>query len=99
MQRRGTAAALLVCAILVRATPPAAEAPQAGKPPARGEADFVDLAPNGAVAAPFRWRARVDGAPRPVDVLVLIDDDYFQEFPGGMPPLGGFAGAEALPAG
>ena len=43
--------------------------------------------------------ARVDGAPRPVDVLVLIDDNYFQEFPGGMPPLGGFAGAEALPAG
>jgi len=96
MSRRWVASAL-VGAILVRAAP-AREA----ETWARGEVDFVDLA-GGTVVSPFRWRARLYGAPRAapaqVDVMVLIDDNYFQEFPGGLPPLGGFSGAEMLPAG
>jgi len=96
MQRRGVASAL-VGAILVRAAPSL----EAETWPL-GEVDFVDLA-GGTVVSPFRWRARLHGAPRaalaPVDVMVLINDKYFQEFPGGLPPLGGFSGAEMLPAG
>jgi hypothetical protein len=92
IQRRGVASAL-VGAILVRAA-----GARESETWARGEVDFVDLA-GGTVVSPFRWHARLHGAPAPVDAMVLINDNYFQEFPGGLPPLGGFSGAEMLPAG
>lgn len=98
MQRLGFTVAI-AGAILVRAEPQREAEKWAGDALARGEVDFVDLAGN-TVVSPFRWRARLPrAAPVPVDAMVLIDDNYFQEFPGVLPPLGGFSGAEILPAG
>jgi len=57
-----------------------------------GQVDFVDL-DGEAVVAPYRWR-RVE-SDRAVTALVLIDTEFFKEFPVEVgASTAGFAGAE-----
>jgi hypothetical protein len=61
--------------------------------------DFLDLAGEAAVA-PFRWR--VHDAPPETTVMVLINDEFFEEFPihvADGAPADGLSRAETLPPG